>query len=210
MRFKTILAASIGAAALALMAFMGGGGGTTAAADTPIGLSDVLYTEVSESLTMRVLDNHLTKGPYAPDTVVITEAGSVVATYEEIRLGEPPDEFRFYLDGDLDNRVAKSTPFQTAVPPQPELIGMTYKITVEFELGKPLVVIEPGRQIWYWGQYLGEGPFPPGGWHTQAKYQSVPPDAFGPDLYGCDVLIKNPDAPLTCGEKGWTPPTLEE
>lgn len=219
MRFKTVIAASIGATVLALMAFFGSGG-TAVAQVEPVGISDVLHAEVLENLAVRVQTNyHTTKGPWAPDTVEVTEAGSVVATYEEIRLGEPPAEFRFYFDGDLDSRVAKSAPFLVAIPPQSDsMIGMTYKITVEFGLGEPYIVVTPGRQVWYWGQAchwdgcneVGEGPFPPGGWHAQIKYQTVPPAAFGPHLLGCNVLIKNPDAPLECGEAGWTPPTLEE
>ena len=182
----------------------------------------MVLAQVEDNLTMRYRSYHVTRGPYAPDTIEVTDVGTVLATWEEFRLPTAPDEgFSFYFDGDFDNRLPKSTPFNVALPPyNPLEQGMTYKITVEFGLGTPLVVVTPGRQIWYWQichwegcNEFGEGPHPPGDWHAQASYQSVGPDAFGLELYGCDSLLKQctidpvtniESCPLVCIEPGWS------
>ena len=93
-------------------------------------------------------------------------------------------------------------------------VAATTKYCFEGGLGEPLVVITESRQIWYW-QFCfwegcdneGNGPFPPGGWHSQIKYQSVGHEAFGPHLKGCNAVLKNQDSPLVCIEPGWHPPT---
>lgn len=188
----------------------------TTEAYEPMGVSATIQEEVEAKLTMRYDPAHATdwRHPSQPDTVETLEDGTVLATWD-IRLGEPPEGFYFFFDGDLDSRTPQSKPFQVAVPVQlKRTVGMTYHITVEFGLGPPIIEVTTGRQIWYWGRggcnwpgcnEYGEGPFPPGDWSAQAAYQSVGPGDPNDPLYGCNSRIKRDDGPWQCNEPGWKP-----
>lgn len=143
---------------------------------------------------------------HEPDSVVLTDAGTILATWNW-RVGYEPHEFRLRLGDDLIARI-----------PDPDGDGydsqfsLVYTITAEWGFGP--VVVEQSRvpAVWYWGfscvwkdcDETGHGPFPPGDFR---KHQSVGPWDFPARLKGCHAVLKpgNNEA-LVCVQPGWVEP----
>ena len=188
---------------LAIFAAILAAGFTTQAEATPVpGITETIQAE-AENMELAVYGRgHVHKQPKAPDSVTITESGAVLVTFTA-SLFRPPLAFDLLLNG---------KPY-AAIPGSGSGWGINYTIEVELGLsGIATIEVNDTPQLWWWGSYFGERPMP----GDPRLFQTVGPDAFGPDLYGCNVLLKQcyfegveEHCPLVCVEPGWTPPTTE-
>jgi len=182
-------------------------------------LQQTFLATVTDSITVRSLD---VEDGYAygshhgfdaeTDSIMLDPFTGAVAISMEYRASQSSG-FRVYLDGKRLLDVA---------PPVDDGFNgrhqwfIVNRINVVFGLGEPVAYITRECQDeWYWGvsYHAREGypACPPAG--DPCGWQSVGPDVFGLELYGCnsvekqctiDPVTNEEHCPLVCVEPGWT------
>lgn len=177
---------------LALLAALlaAGAVGTVHAQESPVlTYTEALIMDVAEGTTLEVGTLGGCKiHEKPPEVITLTEAGAVVAGWNDFRTFREAQYFKVRYRG----AVIIYEEFD-----YPESWSNTYAITITFSLGEPTLTVIPGLVDWLWEQGR-MGPLP----GDPRIYQQHL--ITHPRLKGCHTFSYSQDVGLTCVQPGWS------